>query len=45
MTSLRRGGIVGREPGPETILRDGDTLVLYGTPEELKRAEDRLLVG
>lgn len=45
VTALRRGGIVGREPGPETVLREGDTLVLYGTPEDLKRAEDRLLVG
>lgn len=45
VTSLRRGGIAGRDPGPETELRDGDTLVLYGTPEEIKAAEDRLLIG
>jgi CPA2 family monovalent cation:H+ antiporter-2 len=45
ITSLRRGGIAGRDPGPETELREGDTLVLYGTPEEIKAAEDRLLIG
>ncbi|MDN5865396.1 MAG: NAD-binding protein, partial [Gammaproteobacteria bacterium] len=45
VTSLRRDGIVGRDPGPDTALREGDTLVLYGTPEEIKSAEDRLLVG
>ncbi|HEX5313702.1 MAG TPA: cation:proton antiporter [Gammaproteobacteria bacterium] len=45
VTALRRDGVVGREPGPETVLREGDTLVLYGTPEEAKRAEDRLLAG
>lgn len=45
VTSLRRAGIVGRDPGPETLLRAGDTLVLYGTPEDIKRAQDRLLGG
>ncbi|MGH7058017.1 MAG: cation:proton antiporter, partial [Acetobacteraceae bacterium] len=30
VTSLRRGGIAGRDPEPDTELRAGDTLVLYG---------------
>ena len=35
---MRRGGIRGPEPGPETKLSDGDVLVLYGTPEALEEA-------
>ncbi len=45
VTALRRAGIVGREPGPETVLQPTDTLVLYGTPEAIKKAENRLLEG
>ena len=45
VTALRREGIVGREPDPATRLREGDVLVLYGTPEGLERAESRLLMG
>ncbi|MGH8274425.1 MAG: cation:proton antiporter [Gammaproteobacteria bacterium] len=45
VVSLRRGGIAGRDPESETELREGDTLVVYGTPEEIKAAEDRLLIG
>jgi len=45
VTALRRAGIVGRDPGPETVLQPTDTLVLYGTPEAIKQAEDRLLEG
>ena len=45
VTALRRDGIVGREPGPETRLRDGDVLVLWGTPEDLEQEESRLLMG
>jgi CPA2 family monovalent cation:H+ antiporter-2 len=44
-TSLRRMGIVGREPGGETQLRDGDIVVLYGPPEALEHAEGVLLAG
>ncbi len=43
VTALRRAGIVGRDPGPETLLRAGDTLVLYGTPEDLQNAQHKLL--
>jgi monovalent cation:H+ antiporter-2, CPA2 family len=44
-TGVRRQGILGREPAPETVLRDGDIVVLYGLPEELERAEALLLAG
>ena len=44
-TGIRRQGILGREPGSDTVLRDGDVVVLYGQPEELERAESVLLAG
>jgi CPA2 family monovalent cation:H+ antiporter-2 len=44
-TGIRRQGILGREPGGDTVLRDGDVVVLYGQPEELERAESVLLAG
>ncbi|MGD8574638.1 MAG: cation:proton antiporter, partial [Gammaproteobacteria bacterium] len=45
VTALRREGIVGRQPDRETELREGDVLVLYGTPEDLEHAEATLLKG
>jgi CPA2 family monovalent cation:H+ antiporter-2 len=45
VTALRREGIVGRDPEPGTRLREGDVLVLWGTPEDLERGENRLLMG
>lgn len=45
VTAVRREGIVGRQPGPETRLREGDVLVLYGTPENLEHAESIVLRG
>lgn len=44
-TSIRRHGIVGREPGGETALRDGDVVVIYGSPKALEHAESVLLAG
>ena len=44
-TGIRRQGILGREPSGETVLRDGDIVVIYGQPEELERAESVLLAG
>jgi len=44
-TGVRRQGILGREPSPDTVLRDGDIVVIYGQPEELERAEAVLLAG
>jgi CPA2 family monovalent cation:H+ antiporter-2 len=44
-TGIRRQGILGREPAGDTVLRNGDVVVLYGQPEELERAESVLLAG
>jgi len=44
-TGVRRHGILGREPAGDTVLRDGDIVVVYGQPEELERAEAVLLAG
>jgi CPA2 family monovalent cation:H+ antiporter-2 len=45
VNALRRDGIAGRQPGPDTIVREGDVLVLYGSLDALGRAEARLLTG
>jgi CPA2 family monovalent cation:H+ antiporter-2 len=45
VTAIRREGIVGRDPDPETRLREGDVLVLFGTDEDLEHGESRLLMG
>ncbi|HEV7715735.1 MAG TPA: cation:proton antiporter, partial [Steroidobacteraceae bacterium] len=44
-TSIRRNGIVGREPGGEASLRDGDIVVIHGPPKALEHAESVLLAG
>lgn len=45
VSAIRRDGIVGREPGLDTELREGDVLVIYGTPEALEHAETIFLMG
>jgi len=45
ITAVRRGGIRGESPGPETRLQAGDVLVLAGTPPHLAHAEGLLLYG
>jgi monovalent cation:H+ antiporter-2, CPA2 family len=45
VTGVRRQGILGREPAPDTVLHEGDIVVIYGQPEELERAESVLLAG
>jgi CPA2 family monovalent cation:H+ antiporter-2 len=45
VTAVRRGGIRGEAPQPETRLREGDVLVLAGTPHHLEHAEGLLLYG
>jgi monovalent cation:H+ antiporter-2, CPA2 family len=44
-TAVRRQGITGYEPGGETELREGDVVMIYGTPEALAHAEAVLLAG
>ncbi|MCP5424732.1 MAG: cation:proton antiporter [Gammaproteobacteria bacterium] len=45
ITAVRRAGIRGDEPLADLRLAAGDILVLGGTPEQLARAEERLLKG
>jgi monovalent cation:H+ antiporter-2, CPA2 family len=45
VSAVRRDGIVGREPGPDTVFKEGDVVVVYGTPEALEHAESLLLMG
>jgi CPA2 family monovalent cation:H+ antiporter-2 len=45
VNALRRDGIVGRTPDPDTRLREGDVVVLWGAPEDLEQEESRLLMG
>ena len=45
VNAVRRGGIRGPEPAPETRLAAGDVLVLFGAPEALEKAEKILLEG
>ncbi len=45
VTAVRRGGIRGEAPGPETRLQAGDVLVLAGTAQHLEHAEGLLLYG
>ena len=44
-TAVRRGGIVGRDPDQAMALREGDVVVIYGTPEALEHAEAVMLAG
>ncbi|OGA44800.1 MAG: sodium:proton exchanger [Betaproteobacteria bacterium RIFCSPLOWO2_12_FULL_62_58] len=43
VTAVVRGGKRQLAPDPETRLNEGDVVVLFGAPEELRRAESRLL--
>ena len=45
VTALRREGVVGRQPPRDTVLKAGDVLVLWGTPEDLEIGEEILLRG
>jgi monovalent cation:H+ antiporter-2, CPA2 family len=44
-TALRRQGITGREPSADTVLRGGDILLVFGTPEAREHAETIILTG
>ena len=43
--SVRRRGIVGRDPQPDMTLQRGDEVVLIGTPAALEHAEQVMLAG
>jgi CPA2 family monovalent cation:H+ antiporter-2 len=43
--SIRRRNLKGQEPTPDSILLEGDVVVLQGTPDNLASAEERLLTG
>jgi monovalent cation:H+ antiporter-2, CPA2 family len=45
VTAIRRDGILGQQPTPATVLREGDIVILAGTPEALENGEARLLMG
>ncbi len=44
-TAVRRDGIVGRDPDQDMTLREGDVVILFGTPEANEHAEAVLLAG
>lgn len=45
ISAIRRDDIVGREPSDDTMLREGDVLILYGKPDALEHGEAVLLMG
>jgi CPA2 family monovalent cation:H+ antiporter-2 len=45
VSAVRRDGIVGREPRPDTVFKEGDVVVVLGTPEAVEHAETLLLMG
>jgi K+:H+ antiporter len=45
VSAVRRDGIVGREPGADTVFKVGDVVVVCGTPEAVEHTETLLLVG
>jgi CPA2 family monovalent cation:H+ antiporter-2 len=45
VSAVRRDGIVGREPGADTIFKVGDVVVVCGTPEAVEHSETVLLMG
>lgn len=45
VNSIRRDGIVSREPDMATTFKEGDVVVLYGTPEAIEHGESMLLIG
>ncbi len=45
VSAVRRDGIVGREPGVDTVFKEGDVVVVCGTPEAVEHSETVLLMG
>ena len=45
VTAVRRNGIKGADPSTEMRLKEDDTLILYGAPEDIEKVESMLLTG
>jgi K+/H+ antiporter YhaU regulatory subunit KhtT len=45
VSAVRRDGIVGRDPAPDTVFKEGDVVVVLGTPVDVEHAETLLLMG
>lgn len=45
VTAIRRDGIVGRNPLPDTLLRAQDVLILFGRPEDLEHVSNLLFTA
>lgn len=45
VSAVRRDGIVGRDPGADTVFKEGDVVVVCGPPEAIEHAETLLLMG
>jgi CPA2 family monovalent cation:H+ antiporter-2 len=45
VSAIRRRGIRGIEPGPQTVMESGDVVVALGVPAALVAAEEKLLRG
>jgi CPA2 family monovalent cation:H+ antiporter-2 len=45
VSAVRRDGIVGRDPAADTLFKEGDVVVVCGTPEAVEHAETLLLMG
>jgi CPA2 family monovalent cation:H+ antiporter-2 len=43
VSAIRRRGIRAVEPAPETLLQEGDVVVVLGDPEAVSAAEQRLI--
>lgn len=44
-SALRRGGIRGKEPAPDVVLKENDVLVMVAKPEDLEFMRVELLTG
>jgi CPA2 family monovalent cation:H+ antiporter-2 len=45
VNAVRRDGIVGRDPGPDMVFKEGDVVVVLGNPQDVEHAETLLLMG
>jgi len=45
VSAVRRDGIAGREPAQDTIFKEGDVVVVCGTPDAVEHSESLLVMG